>query len=261
MKNIWIIVGFIGLTTLGCDKMQGFGEKADDGKLKSEQDKTLYALGQMIGGNVKPFQLTEPELQTVVNGMRDAINDTESKVKVEEYGPKVQALAQSRAKKVAEVEKKKGKLFVEKAAKEKGAKKLPSGLVYQETKPGTGKSPTSADVVKVHYHGKLVDGKVFDSSRERNTPAEFPLGRVMPCWTEAMQLMKVGAKATITCPPDLAYGEQGRPPKIPGGATLVFDVELLDVKAGGEEPPGMMSLKPPSLNLRKPAAEAPSATK
>ncbi|MCB9708084.1 MAG: FKBP-type peptidyl-prolyl cis-trans isomerase [Myxococcales bacterium] len=210
----------------------------------------------MIGGNIKTFQLTESELQTVVSGMRDAVNNKEAKVKVEEYGPKVQALAQSRAKKVAESEGKKGKLFAEKAAKESGAKKLPSGLVYKETKAGSGSSPKSTDVVKVHYTGKLVDGEVFDSSIERKEPTEFPLGRVMPCWTEALQLMKVGGKATIVCPPELAYGEQGRPPKIPGKATLVFDVELLNVSDGKEDPAqGMMSLKPPSLNLKKPSLQ------
>ncbi len=241
----------IGLLVLGCDKMQGEGNRKP-GDLKSEQDKTLYALGQMIGSNIKTFQLTEQELLTVVSGMRDAIGGKEGKIKLEEYGPKVQALAQSRAKKLAEAEAKKGKAFAEKAAKEQGAKKLPSGLVYNETKAGKGQAPKSTDTVKVHYTGKLVDGEVFDSSVERKTPAEFPLNRVMPCWTEALQLMKVGSKANIVCPPELAYGEQGRPPKIPGKATLVFEVELLGVTEGAQDPAAnIMSLKPPTLDLRK----------
>jgi FKBP-type peptidyl-prolyl cis-trans isomerase len=83
--------------------------------------------------------------------------------------------------------------------------------------------------VKVHYEGRFTDGKVFDSSIKRNEPAVFPLNGVIPCWTEAVQLMKVGGKAQVTCPPDLAYGDEGRPPQMRGGATLVFDIELLEV--------------------------------
>ena len=104
-------------------------------------------------------------------------------------------------------------------------------MVIRTTKPGTGATPTAADQVKVHYHGTLTDGTVFDSSIKRNEPATFPLGGVIKCWTEGLQHMKVGEKATLTCPSDLAYGDNGRPPTIPGGATLIFDVELLEILA------------------------------
>ena len=123
----------------------------------------------------------------------------------------------------------KGKATVDQAAKEQGAEQLPSGVVVKSLRPGTGANPTAADTVKVHYEGRLVDGTVFDSSYKRNEPASFPLNGVVPCWTQGLQKMKVGEKAQLTCPAEVAYGDQGSPPQIPGGATLVFDVELLEV--------------------------------
>jgi FKBP-type peptidyl-prolyl cis-trans isomerase FkpA len=116
-----------------------------------------------------------------------------------------------------------------KAAKEKGAVVTSSGLVYLSLKDGTGASPTAADTVKVHYRGTLTDGKEFDSSYKRNEPTEFPLNRVIPCWTEGVQRMKVGGKAKLTCPSAIAYGERGAGGVIPPNATLQFEVELLSI--------------------------------
>jgi FKBP-type peptidyl-prolyl cis-trans isomerase FkpA len=105
-----------------------------------------------------------------------------------------------------------------------------SGLVYKSLKDGTGASPTATDVVRVHYRGTLQDGKEFDSSHKRGQPAEFPLNRVIKCWTEGVQKMKVGGKAQLTCPPGIAYGERGTPGgPIPPNATLNFEIELLAV--------------------------------
>jgi len=115
------------------------------------------------------------------------------------------------------------------AAKEKGAVKTPSGLVYLSLKDGTGKSPAATDVVKVHYRGTFLDGKEFDSSFKRNAPATFPLNRVIPCWTEGVQRMKVGGKAKLTCPPAIAYGERGAGSVIPPNSTLQFEIELLEI--------------------------------
>ena len=116
------------------------------------------------------------------------------------------------------------------AAAEAGAVTTPTGLVYRSLKDGTGASPTAADSVKVHYRGTLTDGTEFDSSIKRGQPAEFPLGRVIKCWTEGVQRMKVGGKAKLTCPSAIAYGERGTPGgPIPPNATLVFEVELLGI--------------------------------
>jgi FKBP-type peptidyl-prolyl cis-trans isomerase FkpA len=119
--------------------------------------------------------------------------------------------------------------FLNKAAAEPGATKTSSGLVYRELQPGTGASPKATDMVKVNYRGTLIDGTEFDSSYKRNEPAEFPLNRVIPCWTEGVQKMKVGGKSKLVCPSSIAYGDSGSPPVIPGGATLVFEIELLGI--------------------------------
>ncbi len=119
--------------------------------------------------------------------------------------------------------------YLEKAAAEPGATKTASGLVYRELRPGTGDSPKATDVVKVHYRGTLVDGTEFDSSYKRNEPTQFPLNRVIPCWTEGVQRMKVGGKSQLVCPSSLAYGDAGSPPVIPGRATLIFEIELLGI--------------------------------
>jgi FKBP-type peptidyl-prolyl cis-trans isomerase FkpA len=123
------------------------------------------------------------------------------------------------------------KAYLDHAAAEAGAIKTSSGLIYRELTPGSGKSPTASDVVKVHYRGTLVDGTEFDSSYKRNEPATFPLNGVIACWTEGVQRMKVGGKSRLVCPSAIAYGEAGSPPAIPGGATLIFEIELLGIGA------------------------------
>jgi FKBP-type peptidyl-prolyl cis-trans isomerase FkpA len=119
--------------------------------------------------------------------------------------------------------------FLDKAAKEPGAIKTASGLIYTEVAPGSGPSPIATDTVRVHYRGTLMDGTEFDSSYKGNEPVEFPLNRVIPCWTEGVQRMKVGGKARLVCPANIAYGAEGRPPAIPGGAALIFEIALVDV--------------------------------
>ena len=118
---------------------------------------------------------------------------------------------------------------LDKALKEKGAVKTDSGLVYRSLKDGKGASPTATDTVRVHYRGTFPDGKEFDSSYKRNEPTEFPLNRVIKCWTEGVAMMKVGGKAKLTCPPAIAYGERGAGGVIPPNATLQFEVELLAI--------------------------------
>jgi len=119
---------------------------------------------------------------------------------------------------------------IDKAAKEKGAVKTSSGMVYQSLKEGKGKSPNAANTVEVNYRGTLTNGKEFDSSYKRNQSISFPLSGVIPCWTEGVQLMKVGGKAKLVCPPELAYGASGAGRDVPPNATLIFEVELLGIK-------------------------------
>lgn len=198
-------------------------------ELQTEDHKTLYALGVNISRGVAAFNLTEEELAIVKAGLTDGVLGKESRVDLATYGRKIQALATARMEAMAAEEGKRAAAFLEKAAAAEGARKTASGLVYSEITPGTGEHPTATDKVQVHYHGTLIDGKVFDSSVERGTPATFALNRVIKCWTEGVQLMKVGGKSKLVCPSEIAYGTRGSPPNIMPGAALIFEVELLEI--------------------------------
>ncbi|MCY1078514.1 FKBP-type peptidyl-prolyl cis-trans isomerase [Archangium lansingense] len=206
------------------------GLQATAQEIKTEDDKTIYALGLSIGRSVKMFDLSPAEIEIVKKGMTDALTGAKTVVELDQYGPKLQPLAKGRQERA-------GQKFLENAAKEKGATKLPSGVVYKELKAGTGATPKASDTVKVNYRGTLITGLEFDSSYKRGEPAEFPLGGVIPCWTEGVQKMKVGGKAQLVCPAKVAYGEQGSPPTIPPNATLVFEIELLSIGGQGADVP------------------------
>jgi len=206
-------------------------------KLATDDEKTLYVLGYTLSGKLGPFQgLSGTELDALLAGLRDGIGNAKPQVDINQYGPKISSLAQARSaklaeqdKQVADQEKAASADFLAKAAAEKGATKSPSGLIMRVIKEGSGPSPSENDTVKVNYQGTLRDGTVFDSSIQRGEPATFPANRVIPCWTEALKTMKVGEKAHITCPADIAYGDHGAPPRIKPGAALAFDVELLEI--------------------------------
>ena len=197
--------------------------------LASEDEKVLYAVGVTLGRSVGTLDLDEQEVEIVKRGLEDQVFGRELAVDYGEYGPKMAAFANSRKARMAQKEREASKSFLAEAAAVPGAVTTESGLVYTETKAGTGPTPSPTDRIKVHYHGTLRDGSVFDSSRERGEPAVFSLNRVIPCWTEALQMMKVGGRADITCPADLAYGDRGTG-AIKPGAALRFDVELISIE-------------------------------
>ena len=198
-------------------------------ELKTDEQKTLYAIGLAVAGSLSSFALSAAELDLVKAGLTDGVLNRQRQVDLQAYGIKIQELQRTRASVVAAAEQKTGQAVVDTAAAEKGATKTASGLVIVPIKPGTGASPKATDRVKVHYHGTLADGAVFDSSVQRGEPATFPLTGVIPCWTEGLQLMKVGGKSRLVCPAALAYGDRGAPPRIKPGATLTFEVELLEI--------------------------------
>ena len=200
----------------------------------TDDQKTFYALGVAMSQGLGSFNLSEAELEMVKTGLTDGVLKRTPKVNMQEVMPKVQQLQQTRMAAGSEVEKKAGADFLAKAAAEKGVVKTDSGLVYSTIKEGNGASPKATDTVKVHYQGTLVDGTVFDSSVQRGQPVTFPLNGVIPCWTEGVQKIKVGGKGRLVCPSQIAYGDQGRPPKIKPGATLIFEVELLGIETPAE---------------------------
>ena len=217
------LLGLLALVLLGSVAF------AADAELKTDDDKTLYALGIALSRNLAVFNLKPEELELVKQGLTDGVLDKQKKVDFDAFSGKIQTLAKNRSSVTAEAEKKAAVEFLEKAAAEKGAKKTASGLIITEIKPGTGDAPKATDRVKVHYHGTLRDGTVFDSSVKRGEPATFPLNGVIPCWTEGLQLMKVGGKSKLVCPSAIAYGDRGSPPVIKPGAPLVFEVELIEI--------------------------------
>jgi FKBP-type peptidyl-prolyl cis-trans isomerase FkpA len=197
--------------------------------LTTDDQKTIYAIGLSLGRSLSMFNLTPPEVEIVKRALGDAVAGKPA-VELSEWAPKIEPLMSSRAAAVAHKEKAASAVYLAKAAAEPGAFKTESGLVYRELKVGTGESPKATDTVKVHYRGTLVNGTEFDSSYKRNEPTQFPLNGVIKCWTEGVQRMKVAGKSMLVCPSDLAYGDQGRP-SIPGGATLIFEIELLEIVA------------------------------
>jgi FKBP-type peptidyl-prolyl cis-trans isomerase FkpA/FKBP-type peptidyl-prolyl cis-trans isomerase FklB len=241
------LISFAVLGWLACqqktDEPSGAATSSDtseSGALGTDDQKTIYALGLALARELDPFHLTEAELGTLEQGLRDGALGRPPKVDLATQGPQIQTLAKARLAAASADETKASEAFLATAAAVSGAQKLESGLVYLEVAPGTGASPKATDTVKVHYHGTLRDGTVFDSSVDRGTPAQFPLDRVIPCWSEGVQKMKVGGKARLTCPAGIAYGDRGAPPKIQPGAALAFEVELLEIvpAQAGALPPG-----------------------
>ena len=200
--------------------------------LDTEEHKTLYALGLALSQNLIRLDLQPAEVDYLVAGLADGVLKREPQLKLDDYAVKVQELAQQRFTAASEREAAAGKQFVDEMAAREGAVKTDSGIVLFTVQEGQGPAPVATDVVRVHYTGTLPNGEKFDSSVDRGEPATFPLDQVIPCWTEALQRMKVGGKARVVGPAELAYGAQGRP-GIPPNSPLVFEVELLGI---GEAP-------------------------
>ena len=224
---------------------------ATAGTLATDEEKTVYAVGLAIGRQIAMFNLTPSEVEILKRAISDAAAG-KPEIDLNVWGPKIQPLMSARMAVVAEKEKAASATYLAKAAAEPGAVKTDSGLIYRELTVGTGESPKATDTVKVHYRGTLTNGTEFDSSYKRNEPTTFPLNGVIKCWTEGVQRMKVGGKSMLVCPSDIAYGNMGHPPAIPGGATLNFEIELLEIVAAkapvappAPVPPPAPAPKPP----------------
>ncbi len=195
-------------------------------------DKKSYALGINMGYSLKGMGISYLDKDSFAQGVMDAMNGTSllNKSELEAQFDVINAEIEANAKKDMQAEKEKGRLFLDENKKKDGVQVTGTGLQYKVVKMGEGRKPKATDTVKVHYHGTLIDGTVFDSSVQRGEAIEFPLNHVIAGWTEGLQLMPIGAKFVFYIPSELAYGEQSPSPLIKPNSTLIFEVELLDIK-------------------------------
>jgi len=227
----WLAVALCAMVAFS-----GASFAADDPELKSDKEKISYSIGMDIGGNLKRGAV-EVDAEMLAKGLKDSysggktlLTEEQARQAIEDFQKTLMAKKAEEMQKLSEKNKADGEKFLAENAKKEGVKSLPSGLQYKEITPGNGKSPKATDSVTTHYKGTLIDGTEFDSSYKRGEPATFPVSGVISGWTEALQLMKEGAKWQLFIPPNLAYGERGAGRDIGPNATLIFEVELISVK-------------------------------
>lgn len=260
MKRFFLVVVFGGVLLVAAVACQAgnAGDLADTGdkkvNLDSENAKVSYAIGFNMGQNLRKNIEDIVELAVLMQGLKDGFaGDDKAQLPLAElpkilrdFQAKRRKLVEQQRKELGEKNKKEGPAFLAENAKKKGVVTTKSGLQYMVLTEGTGAVPKATDTVKVHYRGTLIDGTEFDSSYKRGEPAVFPLNRVIPAWTEGLQLMKVGAKYRLFAPANLAYGERGGGMQIGPHAVLIFDVELLNI-----EPPQEKGL-PKKFQVKEP---------
>jgi FKBP-type peptidyl-prolyl cis-trans isomerase FkpA len=234
-KSVLALLLGVSVVVGGCQKKDAApAAAASPAAAMTEDEKAVLALGaamgQQVAQQVKSLNLSPAEKETMKKGLLASLAGEKPQYDIQQYGALLSARAQKQSALVAAGEKEKAASFRDSAAAVPGAVKTASGLIFRTITPGTGPSPKSTDTVRVHYHGTLPDGKVFDSSVQRGQPAEFQLNQVIPCWTEGVQRMRVGEKARLVCPSEIAYGDRGAGPDIGPGATLIFEIELLGIK-------------------------------
>jgi FKBP-type peptidyl-prolyl cis-trans isomerase FklB len=261
MKKLMIfsLIIFL-LAAFGCNKAtESDASKMFDKKVKLEtmKEKASYSLGYNMGQSLRPDS-TEMDLNFIMQGLADGItSDEKAQMKLEEmqktlrdYQIELKKKREEKLKVIGEKNKEEGPAFLKENAKKEGVKTTESGLQYTVMKEGTGELPKATDRVKVHYLGTLIDGTEFDSSYKRGQPAVFPVNRVIKGWTEALLLMKVGAKWKLFIPAELAYKEQSRGALIAPNSALLFEVELLGIEPPSQKLPS--SFKSPKDGQKKP---------
>lgn len=203
-------------------------------KTQRTMDKLSYAWGLAMGSQLKAMGVKELNSESFKDGVKVAFDGGTPEISTEEAQKLINDYLEDLSKKAEAAARAEGEKYLEENGKKENVKTTASGLQYVVEKEGEGAQPTAEDEVTVHYTGKLLNGTVFDSSVNRGEPATFPLNRVIPGWTEGVQLMKEGAKYTFFIPSDLAYGAQGVPNVIPPHSTLIFEVELIKVNKKAE---------------------------
>lgn len=227
------LTGNLAILALIFSSIISSGAMADEMKITSEKQRLSYALGVQLGGSLKQQGITEIDAKVLARGINDILSGHKLRVSTED----MQAALSAYQKKIAEkhaasakTAEKEGDKFRKENKKKKGVTELKNGIQYEVLKEGKGKKPKATDTVTVHYHGSLISGKVFDSSVKRGTPATFPLKNVIKGWQEIVPLMPMGSKWKVVIPPKLAYGKTGAGASIGPNETLIFEIELLEIK-------------------------------
>ena len=218
----------------GCNGSQVSEEASSQIELDSDYKKLSYGLGLNIGGGIAQQGVPELNMDALLAGIRESVAGQEPRLSQEELTDviaRVQKLEAEKQQQLANENLKNGAAFLKENAEREGVVTTETGLQYEVLSAGEGESPSAENIVTTHYHGTLIDGSVFDSSVERGEPIEFAVNRVIPGWTEALQLMTVGSKWRLYIPANLAYGEYTPSPDIPSQSALIFEVELLSFKA------------------------------
>ncbi len=196
---------------------------------ETEDEKAFYSIGAGLSNQIQNLRpISDREFELIFKGMRDAVEGKGADINTKDSHARIRKLLQARKETGEAIEKAAAVDFLVAEARKPGAKKTESGLIITEMMAGRGASPSATDKVKVHYHGMLRDGTVFDSSVDRGRPSEFPLNRVIPCWTEGVAMMREGGKSRLVCPADIAYGNK-RKGRIPPESVLIFEVELIEI--------------------------------
>lgn len=225
-KIFALAICFSTVALLSCEGQKGKTSIS----LKNTADSVSYSIGVSIGTNMKKDGLDSLNLDVLKEAIRSSIKGDSLLLDATSSQNVIQSYLTAKQKQKGDANIEVAKKFLAENKKKQGVIELPDGLQYMVIKEGTGPKPTASDTVSVHYHGTLIDGTVFDSSIERGQPAEFPVGAVIPGWTEALQLMNTGSKYKLFIPPALAYGDRSAGPKIGANSALVFEVELLSIK-------------------------------
>lgn len=219
----WMVIALVfgALITTSC-------QQRTDVKPTNDEERVLYSLGAIFGQRLEQLDLSEKDADMLLQGLRDQVIGRDLHVNPDEYQDKIAEVLQGRIEGQARAEKERGQAFIQNFVQSQGGTLTDSGLAYKIIEEGEGRKPRAEDIVEVSYEGRLIDGTVFDASE---SPVTFPLNRVVSGWTEGLQKIAEGGSMQLVIPSDLAYGDSGFPPQIPGGATLVFDVQLHSVQS------------------------------
>lgn len=222
MKNLKVI---LILSVFMVGKFMLYSQDQDK---QPQNNSSAYMLGLIMTRNISDYEFTKEEIDEIIKGFSDGLKNKINYKTAVNY-EKVNNLIKNKKDNLTAKNKKKGEEYLKKMASEKNARIIENGIVYLTVTEGKGNTPSENDTVKVNYTGRFIDGTEFDSSYKRGEPATFQLNSVIPCWTKVVSKMKVGEKATVGCPSDTAYGDNGIERVIPPGSTLIFDIELLDI--------------------------------